>query len=297
MQDVITAGVDGTPEATAAALWAAHEAELRRARLRLLHAWVLLGPEPGAGPTPGPLPAPDGRDERNYWPHRIVDEARDAVRDRHPDLPVEEALVADDPLSALKEAAGQSSLLVLGSRDIGVVARYTISELGLQVVAHTRTPTVLVRAPLGAAAQAPGAPVTAALSLHEPCEALLAFAFGSAARRGAPLRIVHGRHLPAHAYNRGGGVEPIAAQQAVADARQELAEALRPWREKFPEVEVDTRVELESPVRAALRDATDAALLVVGRRHKLRFPAPRIGHVVQAVVHHAPCPVALVPHE
>ncbi|MCZ0992003.1 universal stress protein [Streptomyces noursei] len=44
MQDVVTVGVDGTPEATAAVLWAAREAELRRARLRLLHAWCCWHP-------------------------------------------------------------------------------------------------------------------------------------------------------------------------------------------------------------------------------------------------------------
>ncbi|ANZ14560.1 universal stress protein [Streptomyces noursei] len=289
MQDVVTVGVDGTPEATAAVLWAAREAELRRARLRLLHAWVLLAPEPEPGTAP--------EDDQNYWPHRIVGDARDAVRDHHPDLPVDEALVAKDPLAALEEAADQSSLLVLGSRDLGALARYTMGEIGLQVVAHTRTPTVLVRARPGASEPAPDAPVTAGLSLHEPCEALLAFAFESAARRGVPLRVVHGRRLPSYAYNRGGGVEPVAAQQAATDARQELLAALRPWQEKFPEVAVDGRVEVESPTRAVLRDAADAALLVVGRRHKLRFPAPRIGHVVQAAVHHAPCPVAIVPHE
>ncbi|MFB7630905.1 universal stress protein [Streptomyces sp. NPDC056149] len=289
MQDVITVGVDGTPEATAAALWAADEAGLRRARLRLLHAWVLLAPEPEDGVA--------GEDEQNYWPHRILGDVHDAVRDRHPDLPVDECLVSKDPQLALEEAADQSSLLVLGSRDLGAMARYVLGEIGLKVVAHTRTPTVLVRSRAGAAAPAPNAPVAVGLSLHEPCAALLEFAFESAARRGAPLRVVHGRHLPSFAYNRGGGVEPIVAKQTAADAREELVAALRPWRETFPEVSVAPRVELEGPARALLRDATDAALLVVGRRHKLHFPASRIGHVVHAAVHHAPCPVAIVPHE
>ncbi|MFE7317966.1 universal stress protein [Streptomyces sp. NPDC057555] len=289
MQDVITVGVDGTPEATAAVLWAADEAELRGARLRLLHAWALLAPEAEPGQA--------GQDDQNYWPHRIIGEARDAVRDRHPGLPVDEALVGKDPQIALEEAAELSSLLVLGSRELGAMARYVMGEIGLKVVAHTHTPTVLVRARLGSARGAPDAPVTAGLSLHEPCAALLAFAFESAARRNVPLRVVHGRHLPSYAYNRGGGVEPIVAKETAATARAELWDALRPWQEKFPEVSVDARVELEGAARALLRDAEDAALLVVGRRHKLHFPAPRIGHVVHAAVHHAPCPVAIVPHE
>lgn len=289
MKDVITAGVDGTPESLSAIVWAAQEARLRRARLRLLHAWVLLAPEPAPGPVP--------EDDQNYWPHRMMDEAVTAVRTRFPDLPVDPALVAKDPEEALQEAAAESDLLVLGSRDLGPVSRFALGELGLKLMVHTGCPTVLVRARRGTKADEPGGEVMAGLSLHEPCEALLAFAFASAARRGAPLRVVHGRHLPSYAYNRGGGVEPIAAEEAAQDAREELSAALRPWQEKYPDLTVDARVVLESPAPALLHSAADAGLLIVGRRHRHRLPGHRIGHVVQAAVHHAPCPVAVVPHE
>ncbi|MFE1172929.1 universal stress protein [Streptomyces sp. NPDC058773] len=289
MKDVITAGVDGTPESLSAILWAAEEARLRRARLRLLHAWVLLAPEAEPPPAAGP--------EQNYWPHRMVDEAAAAVRARVPDLPVDEVLVAKDPQEALRAAAEQSDLLVLGSKDLGPVARYALGELGLWLVAHTATPTVLVRARQDAAAGAASGEVMVGVSLHEPCESLLAFAFESAARRGVALRAVHGQHLPSYAYNRGGGVEPIAAEGAAEDAREELLAALRPWQEKFPEVRVDDRVVLESPAPALLHSAAEAGLLVVGRRHRHHLTGARIGHVVQAIVHHAPCPVAVVPHE
>lgn len=92
-------------------------------------------------------------------------------------------------------------------------------------------------------------------------------------------------------------MEPVAAEEAEQDARQELAAALRPWRDKYPDVRVAERVVMESPAPALLHSAADAGLLVVGRRHRHRLPGPRIGHVVQAVVHHAPCPVAVVPPE
>ncbi|MFJ6749311.1 MULTISPECIES: universal stress protein [unclassified Streptomyces] len=289
MNDVITVGLDGTPESVTAVLWAAQEARLRGDRLRLVHAWALLAPETST-------PAPGAKDQ-NYWPHRIMEEASAAVRAHHPDLPLEEVLVPLDPLEALKDAAGTSGLLVLGSRDLGPLEKYVLGEVGLQLIAHIGTPTVLVRARQDSASVRGDGDVVLGLSLHEPCEALLAFAFGTAARRGVPLCAVHGRRLPSHAYNRGGGVDPIIAKDVVDDAQRGLSEALRPWREKFPDVRVVDRVELESPARALLRDAADAGLLVVGRRHKRRLLTPRIGHVVQAVVHHAACPVAVVPHE
>ncbi|MFI0785878.1 universal stress protein [Streptomyces lydicus] len=289
MKDVVTAGVDGTPEAHSAVLWAAQEAWLRQARLQLLHARVLLADEPEPrGPEEG---------DRNYWPHRMMEEARDAVRSHYPDLPVDTDLVPKDPFEALKEAAGESDLLVLGSRNLGPMTRYVLGELGLKLVAHTDTPTVLVRAQQGAPPTGHNGDVVVGVALHEPCEALLAFAFESAARRGVTLRAVHGRHLPAHAYNRGGGVEPYAAEEAKKLASDALEAALAPWREKYPDLPVDARVEMESPAPALLHDTTGAALLAVGRRRRHLLRMPRIGHVVQAVVHHAPCPVAVVPHE
>ncbi|TJZ59381.1 universal stress protein [Streptomyces piniterrae] len=288
MKDVITVGLDGSPESMSAVLWAAREAELRQARLRLLHAWVMLAPEDAH--------RPDDQDQ-NYWPHRIMNQARETVRARHPALPVDEALVPKDPLDALTDAGWESDLLVLGSREVGAMARYVLGEIGLQMMTRSGVPTVLVRAQQAPPPSDKERDVVVGMGLKDPCEALLVFAFETAARRGVTLRAVHGRHLPAHAYNRGGGVEPYMAELAAKDARQELTEALRPWRERFPKVAVDERVEMESPAHALLTGAAGGGLLAVGRRHRLHVLAPRIGHVVQAAVHHAPCPVVVVPHE
>ncbi|WP_405738641.1 universal stress protein [Streptomyces sp. NBC_01525] len=313
----VTVGLDGSPESLAAVLWAAEEAETRGARLRLLHAWTMLvpeRPEPGAEPQEaeptGPEPRrPGGASlrrirpgrkaraaEQNHWSHRIVEQARAAVQTRHPDLPVDEELVPADPLEALSEAAGRSDLLVLGSRNLGPVARYVLGDVALRLVTRVNVPTVLVRARQGATADGRG-DVVVGVSLHEPCVAMMDFAFATAARHGVPLRAVHGRHLPAHAYNRGGGVEPYVAEQTAHDARKELAEALRPWRSRYPEVRVVERVDLESPAQALLEEAGQAGLLVIGRRHRRPRIPSRIGHLGQAALHHAPCPVAVVPHE
>ncbi|MFI2186339.1 universal stress protein [Streptomyces sioyaensis] len=290
MKDVITAGVDGTPESLSAVLWAAREAQLRQAQLRLLHAWVLLAPEPQHRP-------PADQDQ-NYWPHRLMHETVTEVRTRFPDLPVEMMLVPKDPLDALREAAKESGLLVLGAKDLGPVSRYALSELGLKLVPSTDAPTVLVHARQEDTAERDRA-VLVGLSLHDPSVSLLDFAFAAASRRRTTLRVLHGRHLPSYAYNRGGGVEASAAREAAHDAHQELSAALDPWREKYPDLAVDHRVAMESPAPALVHHAADAELLIVGRRHRHRYrlPGPRIGRVVQSVVHRAPCPVAVVPHE
>ncbi|GGW08713.1 hypothetical protein GCM10010230_56220 [Streptomyces narbonensis] len=54
---------------------------------------------------------------------------------------------------------------------------------------------------------------------------------------------------------------------------------------------------MAAPGRAAehlIDAAADAPLLVVGRRRAAR--GSHIGSTTHAVIHHAPCPVAVVPH-
>ncbi|WP_411124070.1 universal stress protein [Streptomyces sp. x-19] len=286
MKDVIAVGVDGTPQALAAARWAAHEARLRQARLRLLTAWQPLTGKPRGAPWTPEVP---------HWPDRIVEEARAAVESTQPGLPVDVSLVREPPLEALVEAAEQADLLALGSRGLGPVARFALGGTGLDLVSRVAVPVVLVRSRQDSPQMEDANGIAVGVSLRAPCEGLLAFAFETAARRAVPLRAVHGRNPPPFAYDLGGAVGRGAVERAELLAREELSEALRPWREKFRDVRVEEQVVMESPAPALLHGAAGAQLLVVGRRH-LGHVVPRIGHVVHAAVHHAPCPVAIVRH-
>jgi nucleotide-binding universal stress UspA family protein len=93
------------------------------------------------------------------------------------------------------------------------------------------------------------------------------------------------------------GVNHEAGDKIEEDARERLNEALGPWREKFPGVQVIDVVRLESPARAAVREARGADLLVVGRRKHRGALAGRLGPVAHAAAHHAACPLAVVPHD
>jgi nucleotide-binding universal stress UspA family protein len=75
-----------------------------------------------------------------------------------------------------------------------------------------------------------------------------------------------------------------------------LAEALAGWRDKYPDVVV--RRELtHGGARKSLIGATHRAQLVeVGTRGRGGFTGLLLGSVSQAVLHHAACPVAVVPH-
>ncbi|MFF1650429.1 universal stress protein [Streptomyces sp. NPDC058240] len=292
MEPVVTVGLDGSPESLAAARWAADEAERRKLTLRLLHAWPLLVPEPAHVPS---------EMDQNYWARRIVHKARAELQKRHPGLPVVGSLVADDAQHALLRAAAESEMTVLGSRGLVPVESYFLGDISMPVVARADGPVVLVRAgttgrgPHPAPAPAEEGGVVVALKLHGPCDHLLEFAFTTAAARGVPLRAVHGQSLPVAAYTPW-GVDHDVAEEIAQDARKQLDQILRPWRDKFPHVEVDDGIVLESPAKAVVGAAQGAGLLVVGRRKHHAAPASHLGSVAQAAIHHARCPVAVVPH-
>ncbi|RVU22744.1 universal stress protein [Streptomyces antnestii] len=289
MEPVVTVGLDGSRESLAAAHWAAGEAERRHLTLRLLHAWPLLVPEPTHTPS---------EVDQNYWAKRLVHNARTELQAHHPSLTIVGSLIADDAQNALLQAAAESDMTVLGSRGLQAMASYFLGDISMPVVARAERPVVLVRAEQEEGPQptpTTAGDVVVALKLHGPCDDLLEFAFASAAARGVPLRAVHGQSLPVNAYVPW-GVDHEVADEIRQDAQKELVRALRPWQEKFPQVKLVDSLALESAAKAVVRAAEGSGILVVGRRAH-RPALPRLGPVAQAALHHARCPVAVVPHQ
>ncbi|AUA10269.1 universal stress protein [Streptomyces sp. SID8382] len=285
MEQVVTVGLDGSAESLAAAHWAADEAERRQLALRLTHAWILLCPATPDSPA---------ADEQNYWAKRIVRDAHTELARDHPELTIIEDLVADEAEKALLDAAARSRMLVLGSRGLDRVASFFLGDIGLYTIARAKRPVVLMRA--GRKADGHRRHVVVGLSLHGPQDNLLEFAYVTAFTRDVPLHAVHGRR-PERARGSGTDTDSDVARETAEQARREMDEVLRPWREKFPRVKVVDEVRLESPAQAIVEAAADSDLLMVGRRKRPPALGPRLGPVVQAAVHHADCPVAVVPHE
>lgn len=284
----ITAGVDGTEESLAALDWAGREAVRRGLPLRVVHAWRYAES----------LPTAD-RNTQHGWVSEGVAEAVRAVAERHPELDVSVDVVEGEPVHALARAAADAQMLVLGSRGQGPVLGFLLGSVGQQVIAEATRPVVLVRAGDRPAAEAAGRDVVVGQHGNpEDSAAALRFAFETAAARGAAVRAVRAWTLPpVFAYSPGslkllddaGGLEPYE--------KQALTEALGPWRERFPEVPVAEQVEMGSAGQVLLSVAGRAQLMVVGRRAHRTAVGARIGSVAHGMLHHAECPVAVVPHE
>ncbi|MFF9125381.1 universal stress protein [Streptomyces sp. NPDC014889] len=285
----VTAGVDGSEESLAALAWAAREAERRGLPLRVVRAW--------RHEVHDAFDAGD-RDTQHAWVRESVAEAARTVTGRHPGLEVTAEAVEDDAAPALLAAAAGSETLVLGSRGRGALAGFLVGSVGQQVIAGAGRPVVLVRAGDRPTAEAAGREVVVGQQgAPEDSAAALEFAFTTAAARGAGVRAVRAWTLPpVFAYSPGslrlldeaGGLEPYE--------RKALAAALQPWRERFPAVPVVEHVEMGSAGQVLLAAADNAQLLVVGRRARRTAVGARIGSVASGMLHHAGCPVAVVPH-
>ncbi|MCX4911344.1 universal stress protein [Streptomyces sp. NBC_00878] len=276
----ITVGADGSAESLAAVHWAAREAVRRSLALRVVHAWEKS----------------DAEDRTADVREALSETARD-VTGRHPGLPVTTDLLEGDRVDALVAAAADAETLVLGTRGHGAIVGFLLGSVGQQVIAESARPVVLVRAGDLAESEAAGREIVVGQQGGpDDSAAALEFAFETAAARGAGVRVVRAWSLPTvftfspaslKLADEAGGLEQYE--------NKALAEALRPWEERFPEVRVTQQVEMGSAGEVLLTAAAPAQLLVVGRRAHRSAVGARVGSVAHAAMHHAPCPVAVVP--
>ncbi|MFF7260710.1 universal stress protein [Streptomyces sp. NPDC008159] len=315
MPRTVTVGFDGSPESRAAVEWAAREARLRALPLLLVNVWEPV-PEPmGRSPMLGPSAqqgwAEHGVTSAGPGARRILRDAADEVRRRHPALDVGLEQLTGRATEELLKAAVDAEPLVLGSHGRSGVAGLLVGSVGLHVAAHTERPVVLVRAgesaadehvrdPSGAPSTGtPFRPVVLGLDAAHPDETLLRFAFEAAALRKTALRVVHD---PGHRSPAGHGPHEGAAPDTAPDYGDALgdafgpADALHASRQEFPDVEV---VEESPPGKAAdhlVAASREASLVVVGRRVRHSPLGAHLGPVTHAVLHHAAAPVAVVAH-
>ncbi|KOG35183.1 universal stress protein [Streptomyces resistomycificus] len=285
----ITAGVDGSEESLAALAWAAREAVRRRLALRVVHAWRFQPYEVIEAADP---------EVQAGWAKEAVGEAARTVTERHPELEVSTDVVAGGSVDALVAAAAEAEMLVLGSRGHGPVVGFLVGSVGQQVIVEAPRPVVLVRSGDKASGEAAGREIVVGQQGDpEDSAEVLRFAFETAAARGASVRAVRAWTLPpVFAYSPGslrlldeaGGLEPYE--------KKALSAALEPWRNRFPDVPVTEHVEMGSAGQVLLSVAGAAQLMVVGRRAHRTAVGARIGSVAHGVLHHAGCPVAVVPH-
>ncbi|MGH3313168.1 MAG: universal stress protein, partial [Streptomyces sp.] len=189
-------------------------------------------------------------------------------------------------------ATRTAALTVVGTRGHGGFAGLLVGSVSLRVASRCSGPLLTVGESREGERPAHG---TVLVGLHtEADEAALRFGFEEAARRGAALRVLHVWSQP-----RMPGrlkLPPKEAEAARAAAAELVREMVAPLSKEHPEVRVSAD-EQGGSAAATLVEASRAAdvtVLAVHRRQEPRVGL-HLGPVAHAALHHAYCPVLLVP--
>ncbi|MYT16752.1 Nucleotide-binding universal stress protein, UspA family [Streptomyces sp. SceaMP-e96] len=294
MERPLVVGVDGSDAGFLALDWAVDEAALHELPLRLVHAsrWERYE---DAAPTLS-LKRPAER----VLADNIVGAAIERVHLRNAEVNVSTQVLADDPETVLLREAEHVSAVIVGSRGRGAFTGLLLGSVGLAVAGRARCPVIVVR---GDKAGLAGTHERVLLGVGEAAKGSEAvrFAFREAQARGCTLDAVRAWRCPAHETADhpllAGSPERYHEDRASAV----LDEALEEMAGEYPTVRV-RRVTVEGPAHKVLmRRSAAADLLVIGAQrrdgHLLRDGrlGLQLGRVAHAVLHHAECPVAVVP--
>jgi nucleotide-binding universal stress UspA family protein len=282
----IVVGVDGSPQAVDAALWAAALAERRGAAVHLLHAF-----------PPGPKSLL-GRSHRGEYTRRrtedgeaLLDTVRHEILARHPRVWITGEVAEGDPARLLVALSYHASLVSVATRGCGGFDELLLGSVCLRLAAHCHCPSVFVPGCPESAHPAADGEVVLGVKHDEPA-AVVDFAFRAAADLGTGVRAVHafdsaplddGFYL----------VDPAVLEK---DARILLDDVLkRAPANRFPNVAA-TSAAIRGCAAGALIGAAGAAPLLVIGASRARSPVSvGVGAVAHALLLHATCPVAIVP--
>lgn len=279
MEQVVV-GFDGSKPSMDAMRWAAGEAEARGFDVLVIESWH----EPFfAGPSlievwEDPMAA-------EHMARVEMDAAVDEVRQEFPNVRFSTELVSERPALALTAASQRDPLVVVGARGRGGFASLLLGSVSQHVATAASSTVVVVREP-----GEPDGDVVVGIDGSEHSRRALVWAAEAARHRNSRLRVVL-------AWNY---LKPIAEHGAEAfRPHHDAADAEAAARAIVDEVlgredEVIVEVVCDLAARALIERAGEAALLVVAPRGWTRHVHVDLGSVTLQLLHHAPCPLAIV---
>ncbi|RKS06487.1 nucleotide-binding universal stress UspA family protein [Nocardiopsis sp. Huas11] len=293
----VVVGYDGSDHANAAVEWAAVEAVRRGVPLRLVHALGMpLIVSAYGGPTRF-----EPTDEIRGHATKVLAAAAERARSIEPAVVVETVTTLEDAPLALLRQSHPGDLIVVGTRGLGSVASMFVGSVSVRVASQAPCPVVVVPTSEG------GKPSSTALDKivvgvdgGVNSRRALGLAMNLAEEAGGEVVVVHSWDIP-FAY------DPVALtasgwqpQEELFDEQSEklVAELLADVVDERPEGSDVTVSVIRTRSRASealLEAATGADAIVVGSRGRGSVRGLLLGSVSQAVLHHSPIPVVVLP--
>lgn len=292
----VVVGVDGSDAALSAVAWAAREAALHHTRLRIVHgfAWPLLNVPPvlwQVGPEGG----------LHAHATHVVEEAEKVARSVTPAVEIQTTIVTDLALSLLLEESRAATYVVVGASGQSALADAVAGSPTVELIGRSRCPVAVVR-DVSSSRREKGL-VVVGVDGSAASAAAVGVAAEEASLRKGRLMVVHvatqGRRTGLREL-----IErtPLArlrrAGAGPARSRTDLAlvdKALTGLRGDYPDLPIEERVLTGHPAGALVELSDQAELVVVGTRGRGGFAGLLLGSVSQTLLHHAHCPVIVVP--
>jgi nucleotide-binding universal stress UspA family protein len=288
----VVVATDGSEESIRAVEWAAREADLRGAPLRIVSAVGLLPRmigRPGGGPGFDAVADTIVKDRDRALAAAATRAAQLAL-----DLLIDTDRLTGPPAQAVTQCGSGAQLLVVGSRGVGAFTAMLLGSVSRYAATHAGCPVVVVRDETPETA-VPHRQVGVGLGDLHQCADALTFAFEEASLREASLVAIHAWHTPQSDISRAGQAFTAPGVPAVeAEVTFELDELLDSWRAKYPDVPVSHDLVHGHPGRALVGLSARADLVVIGR-HASHPGLAGPGTVTHALLNHAHGTVVTVP--
>jgi nucleotide-binding universal stress UspA family protein len=282
----IIVGVDGSSSSELALRWALDDASVRNApvhvvachRRPLTLRWEDMPPNVDEELARG----------ARQFAHEIVEKSLEHARGIAPELQVTGEAVDGHAADVLIDRSIGAEAVAVGSRQLKALGSAMLGSVGAALATRAHSPVVVVRGPAGLAAEHPA--VVVGIDGTDAAEPALAFGFDHASRHRVPLRAVMCWRP-----------NPLATMHWRAEpppperAEEWLSDTVAAWRHGYPDVAASGAVIRDQPVPGLVAQSAAEQLLVVSSRSRHALSGTVLGSVAQGVLHHATCPVAVLP--
>ncbi|GAB0102713.1 universal stress protein [Nocardia sp. JMUB6875] len=282
----IVVATDGSAISYQAVAWAAAEAALHGAPLRIV---TSIAVQVGYGPVP--LLSDADIEYLRRDGERTTTEAARVARVAVPGaaLSISADATLEPIIPHLLELSRQARTLVVGSRGRGALRRGLFGSVSTAITQHAHCPVAVVPGPAGLDPLAAEKPVVVGVDGTPNSMPAIEIAFQEASLRKVGLTAVHawsdvtGYYLPSP------GWDSVREQESAL-----LDERLAGFGERYPDVPVERTLVMDRPARALLGEAENAQLLVVGSHGRGGFTGMLLGSTANTVLHSAECPTLIV---